>query len=136
MSLCINPDCSNQKNSDDTLFCQSCSSELLLKGRYRTIKELGQGGFGKTYEVRDVRSNTRRVLKILTNNEPKAVELFQREAEVLKMLDSPGIPTVEPNGYFVYFPRDKIFKHRNLPLKHLHQLHNQSLTGISGGSGY
>jgi serine/threonine protein kinase len=55
--------------------------------------------------VSDVRSNTFSVLKVLINNQPKAVELFQREAEVLKMLDHPGIPKVESNNYFIYFPR-------------------------------
>ena len=104
MSLCINPHCS-KSNSDNVLFCQSCGSELLLEGRYRTIKLLGQGGFGKTYEVSDVRSNLPKVLKVLTDNQPKAVELFQREAQVLKILNYPGIPRVEQDGYFVYFPR-------------------------------
>ena len=105
MSLCINPHCSKPDNSDNILFCQSCGSELLLEGRYRATKLLGRGGFGQTYEVSDNRSNTPRVLKILINNQPKAVELFQREAEVLKTLNHPGIPKVEDDDYFVYFPR-------------------------------
>ena len=107
MSLCINPGCSKPENPSNVLFCQNCGSELLLEGRYRTTKLLGQGGFGKTYEVINVRSKTARVLKILINNQPKAVELFQREAEVLKVLDSPGIPKVEQDGYFVYHPRSQ-----------------------------
>ena len=105
MSFCINPNCSKPDNSSNILFCQGCGSELLLEGRYRTIKLLGQGGFGKTYEVNDVHKNTSSVLKILIDNQPKAVELFQREAEVLKILNHPGIPKTEEDGYFVYFPR-------------------------------
>ena len=105
MSICINPHCSKPDNSDKVLFCESCGSELLLEGRYRTTKQLGQGGFGKTYEVNDISGNTQRVLKILINNEPKAVELFQREADVLKMLNHPGIPKVGQDDYFIYFPR-------------------------------
>jgi serine/threonine protein kinase len=105
MSLCINPQCSKPENSDKTLFCQSCGSELLLEGRYRVTQELGEGGFGKTYEVSDVRSSSFSVLKVLIKNQSKAVELFQREAEVLKMLNHPGIPKVEPDNYFIYFPR-------------------------------
>ncbi|MEO0685310.1 MAG: 4-Cys prefix domain-containing protein, partial [Cyanobacteria bacterium J06649_11] len=62
MSLCINPNCSNPGNSDNVLFCQSCGSELLLEGHYRAIKLLGKGGFGRTYEVIDVHSNSQRVL--------------------------------------------------------------------------
>jgi serine/threonine protein kinase len=105
MSLCINPLCQKPENPDNTLFCFGCGSELLLEGRFRVTKELGGGGFGKTYEVYEARSNTNKVLKVLINNHPKAVELFQREAEVLKSLNHPGIPRVESDSYFVYFSR-------------------------------
>ena len=103
--LCINPQCQNTQNPDNTLFCQNCGSELLLQGRYRVKCELGGGGFGKTYELID-RTSEVKVLKVLINNHPKAIELFQREAEVLKILNHPGIPKVEPDGYFVYFPKN------------------------------
>ena len=107
MSLCINPLCQKpEENPDNTLFCLGCGSELLLEGRYRVTKELGGGGFGKTYEVNEARSNTNKVLKVLINNHPKAVELFQREAEVLKSLNHPGIPKVESDSYFTYFSRN------------------------------
>ena len=33
------------------------------------------------------------------------MELFQREGEVLSRLNHPGIPKVEPDGYFTVFPR-------------------------------
>ncbi|MEM7726908.1 MAG: protein kinase [Cyanobacteria bacterium P01_A01_bin.45] len=106
MSICINPHCSKQENSDNELFCHNCGSELLLKGRYKVIKPLGKGGFGATYEVSDSRHSKTKVLKVLINNQPKAVELFKREAEVLKILDHPGIPRVEQNGDFIYLVRN------------------------------
>ena len=106
MSLCINPSCSNTDNRDTQLFCQTCSSELLLEGRYRVMRQLGSGGFGKTYEVSD-RSGPFQVLKVLSNNHPKYVELFQREAQVLARLNHHGIPRVEPNAYFVFLPRNR-----------------------------
>lgn len=106
MSLCINPQCTNPQNPDNILFCQACGSELLLEGCYRVVNILGGGGFGKTFAVNDTRTQTSKVLKILTNNHPKAIELFQREAQVLIHLNHPGIPKVEPNGYFIYFPRN------------------------------
>ncbi|MBD2363798.1 protein kinase [Anabaena minutissima FACHB-250] len=106
MSLCINPSCTQPQNRDDELFCQTCGSELLLKGRYRVMRQLGGGGFGLTFEVNEVRSNTAKVLKVLINTQQKAVDLFQQEAEVLSQLDNPGIPQVEGDGYFVYFPRN------------------------------
>jgi serine/threonine protein kinase len=117
MTLCINPHCPNPQNLDNQVYCLNCGSELLLQGRYRVVKRLGGGGFGKTYEVvSEVKSEAvlrnglpnslGKVLKILTNDHPKAVELFQREADVLSMLNHPGIPHVDEGGYFIYFPRN------------------------------
>lgn len=105
MSICINPICSKINNSDDQLFCQNCSSELLLEGRYRVTRKLGTGGFGKTYEVSD-RQGTTKVLKVLSDNHPKYVQLFQQEAQILTQLDHQGIPQVEPDAYFTFLPRD------------------------------
>jgi eukaryotic-like serine/threonine-protein kinase len=111
MSLCINPNCQAPENPNELVFCQACSSELLLEGRYRVVKQLGGGGFGKTYEVREaarttggVTSGLPQVLKVLINNQPKAVELFQREQDVLSRLHHPGIPRIEADGYFIFFP--------------------------------
>ncbi len=103
MSLCINPSCPKPETPDNLLFCPACGSELLLEGRYRAIRQLGEGGFGKTYEVSDGAKRTAatgdrnmpKVLKLLTNNDAKYVELFQREAEVLSRLNHPGIPQVD-----------------------------------------
>lgn len=103
MSLCINPNCPQANNPDHFLYCQGCGSELLLAGRYRVTRLLSdKGGFGKTYEVAD--KQTVKVLKVLTNNHPHAVKLFQQESEVLSQLDHPGIPKGE--GYFNYFTRN------------------------------
>lgn len=105
MTLCINPRCDQPENSDNAQFCQNCQSSLLLKQRYRATKVLGDGGFGKTYEATDLGMQNK-VIKVLINNSPKAVELFQREAEVLSQLNHPGIPKVEPNSYTVFHPAD------------------------------
>jgi serine/threonine protein kinase len=105
MTLCINPHCPNPQNPDNQAYCLNCGSELLLQGCYRVIKRLGGGGFGKTYEITSTEGFTK-VLKILNNDHPKAVELFQREADVLSMLNHPGIPHVDKAGYFIYFPRN------------------------------
>lgn len=113
MTLCIAPQCSKPDNSDNSVFCQTCGSELLLEGRYRVTKVIGQGGFGKTYEVREVaratgtrNSGIPKVLKVLTDQQPKAVELFTREAQVLSQLRHPGIPQVDTEGHFIFWPRD------------------------------
>ena len=107
MSLCINPSCSQPHNSDDSLFCESCRSELLLEGRYRVTQLRGRGGFGKTYEVRD-RDGQPKILKVLTDNQPKHVELFQREAQLLNQLSHPGIPSADPDAYFTLYPKDQL----------------------------
>lgn len=106
MSLCINPQCQKPNNSSTLLFCQNCGSELLLDGRYRAIRQMGGGGFGKTYEVLDRHSQSQ-VLKVLIRNYPKYVELFQQEAHILSTLNHYGIPKVEEDGYFTYYPRDE-----------------------------
>lgn len=104
MSLCINPRCQNPNNSDNLLHCQNCGSELLLEGRYRVTRLLSdKGGFGDTYEVSD-RSGTLKVLKVLRKDTPKATELFQREAKVLKELSHSGIPQGEED--FVFYPQN------------------------------
>ncbi len=81
---------------------------MLLQGCYRVTRLLSNpnkpSGFGTIYEVED--SNTKKILKILHNTHPKAIELFQQEAQVLSRLQHPGIPTVENDGYFIYFPRN------------------------------
>ena len=105
MSLCINPQCQESHNSDTLLFCKGCGSELLIDGRYRVQSLLGQGGFGLTYEVLDLYSQPR-VLKVLTDNNPKYVELFQQEARVLEITNHPGIPNLDPNGYFTYYSQN------------------------------
>ncbi|WP_044034074.1 4-Cys prefix domain-containing protein, partial [Microcystis aeruginosa] len=52
MSLCLNPDCSHQNTPTDK-FCHKCGSQLLLRERYRALKLIGQGGFGKTFQAID-----------------------------------------------------------------------------------
>jgi len=103
MGLCINPNCPHPKNPDNSHFCNACGSELLLAGRYRVSRLLsGKGGFGRTYEVSQ--GSTTKVLKVLINYQPKAIELFQQEARVLRQLNHPGIP--QGDRYFTFTPRD------------------------------
>lgn len=109
MSLCINPHCQkSQKQIDQgqNLFCDSCGSSLLISDIYRVISKLGHGGFGITYLIDD--AGEQYVLKILHNLDPKAVELFNQEAEVLKKLDHPGIPKVDPSSPFIYHLNNRI----------------------------
>ncbi len=81
---------------------------LILQNRFVVIQKLGEGGFCETFEVDD--QGTRKVLKVLKvprfvdEEYSRTVLLFQREHEVLSELDDPGIPKVEPDGYFTWPP--------------------------------
>jgi Serine/threonine protein kinase len=108
MSQCLNPDCL-QTNSKTT-FCQKCGSKLLLKERYRALKILGQGGFGRTFQAidEDKPSQPYCVIKQFlpqaqgTNNQEKAGELFKQEAIQLEQLGKhQQIPEL-----FAYFIQD------------------------------
>ncbi|NCR19063.1 MAG: protein kinase [Microcystis aeruginosa LL13-03] len=110
---CINPDCSQPEhpsnNNSNTRYCQSCGSQLLLNGQYRVSRLLSDTtGFGIVYEVFE--GFTSKILKVLQekwNNEPKAVELFKREYDVLLELSRQNVTGV-PRGdaYFQYSTRE------------------------------
>lgn len=111
MSYCLNPACSRpDQNLDGTKFCRNCGSKLLLKDRYRAIKPIGQGGFGRTFLAldEDKPSKPRCVIKQFfpqaqgTSNVQKAAELFQQEAMRLDELGThPQIPDL-----LAYFDQD------------------------------
>jgi len=114
MSYCINPKC--PKPSDllnDYHLCRFCGSQLLLQERYRVRRQLGEGSLSKIYEVEDCRDrslrepSTLKILKVLLLNDAIAVALFRQEARVLSQLHHPGIPVVNPDGYFTFFAKDR-----------------------------
>lgn len=98
---CVNPDCAAPyPQRQGNKFCQSCGAPILLHSRYLPLQRLGHGGFAITYIVYDTQTQQEKVLKVLTETNPKAVALFEQEARVLSSLRHPGIPQVEPNSYF------------------------------------
>ncbi|MTJ10276.1 serine/threonine-protein kinase [Anabaena sp. UHCC 0204] len=106
---CLNPDCHNPPVLDTTKFCPNCGVSLvILRNRYRPVKPLGGGGFGKTYLAEDVdKLNEKCVIKQFapqTQNTyalKKAKELFEQEAIQLKDLKHPQIPQLQ-----AYFDED------------------------------
>lgn len=107
MIFCLNPDCQQPHNPDDAAACQHCGSPLLLRGRYRPLKMLGQGGFGRTYLAVDRdRLDTRCAIKQLLPQQlfgshldpgswKKTIELFKHEAmQLSKLGEHPQIPTL------------------------------------------
>lgn len=112
MSLCINPGCRQPNHPDNggSLTCVVCGSNLVLQRRYRVMRLMSSdSGFGRVYEAYE--RNVPKVLKVLKqsyNSNDKVVELFRREAQVLSRLNHPGLPRVEPDGYFLYHPTDSV----------------------------
>lgn len=107
MSYCLHPHCFKPKNPDDVKFCLSCGTKLLLKERYRPIKPIGQGGFGRTFLAvdEDKPSKPPCVIKQFfpqffpqaqgRNTVQKAIELFNQEAVQLDELGQhPQIPAL------------------------------------------
>jgi len=92
------------ENSATNRFCTHCGEPLplpqgqMLLSRYRIVRLLGQGGFGRTYLAEDVTSRQNLVVKEFApqveakDQLQKAKELFEREASVLKKLQHPQIP--------------------------------------------
>jgi serine/threonine protein kinase len=60
-------------------------------GRYRDAVLLGQGGMGAVYRCTDPSLDRFVAVKVLTHREPKYVERFRREAQVLAKILHPNI---------------------------------------------
>src|SRR5215470_13167430 len=60
-------------------------------GRYKNLVLLGSGGMGAVYRATDPTLDRRVAIKVLTHPDPKYVERFRREAQVLAKLAHPSI---------------------------------------------
>jgi serine/threonine protein kinase len=68
--------------------------ETILQGRYRILRQLGQGGMGAVYEAIDQRLDTTVALKETLFTEEKLRRQFEREARLLARLHHPALPRV------------------------------------------
>ncbi|PZO39175.1 MAG: serine/threonine protein kinase [Pseudanabaena frigida] len=104
MSNCLCLAC-NHSNSITTKFCSQCGAKLQIQERYRALKVIGQGGFGKTFLAQDESkpSQPRCVIKQFAfetinpnasqGNLDVAIRLFEQEAKRLDNLGKhPQIP--------------------------------------------
>ncbi len=109
MSYCLNPDCS-AINEPKMRWCQYCRSKLLIGERYRALRPLGRGGFGRTILGCDEAKPSqpfcvlKQFLPVGSNDCAKAFNLFVQEAERLDSLGQhPQIPELlaymEQDGY-------------------------------------
>lgn len=107
---------------------------LVLRNHYAIVRELGHGGFGRTYLAQDQhRFDELCVLKEFSPQVQgsfalkKSQELFEREAEILYKLKHPQIPrfrelfreTIDNKGY-LFFVQDYVegFNYRSLLNQH------------------
>lgn len=96
--------CTHEQNPPQSLFCIHCGEPLVTEERfihqYQVLRVLGQGGMGTTYLAWDkTGSLTGKPITLVLKemnadllSVPKAQELFEREARILKSLNHPGIP--------------------------------------------
>lgn len=106
---CINPSCETRdksKNKDFVVqntgyptFCPYCGAKLQIHNRYNILSCLAAGGFGIVFLTKDAKTGKKIALKQLTHTNPKAISLFQLEADKLKELGKhEQIPT-----FYEYF---------------------------------
>jgi serine/threonine protein kinase len=95
-------------NQDQAELCFVCAAPLhapsrepLLKGRYRILVLVGQGGFGAVYKVEDTQGGNRPLalkeinLRALTAQEAiEATHAFSREVRLLSDLTHPNLPRI------------------------------------------
>ena len=68
--------------------------ETILQGRYRIVRQLGQGGMGAVYEAVDTRLDTTVALKETLFSDERLRKQFEREARLLARLHHPALPRV------------------------------------------
>jgi eukaryotic-like serine/threonine-protein kinase len=90
--------------------------ETILQGRYRIVRQLGQGGMGAVYEAVDQRLDTTVALKETLFADERLRRQFEREARLLARLHHPALPRVsdhfsEGDGQFLvmqFIPGDDL----------------------------
>jgi len=92
--------------------------ETILQGRYRIVRQLGQGGMGAVYEAIDQRLDTTVALKETLFSDERLRKQFEREARLLARLHHPALPRVsdhfaEGDGQFLvmqFIPGDDLME--------------------------
>src|SRR6185503_15494573 len=94
------------------------SPETILQGRYRIVRQLGQGGIGPVYKALDQRLDTIVALKETLFADERLRKQFEREARLLARLHHQALPRVsdhfnEGDGQFLvmqFVPGEDLFE--------------------------
>src|SRR5580698_9898540 len=115
-----------------------------LKGHYKIIRPLGQGGMGVVYEAEDQKLGRSVAIKLLpesTRQDPAALDRFWREARTASSLNHPGICTIHElnesgDQPFIVMELlegqslDKLYYHRPMPYPKLLDLGVQAADAL------
>jgi eukaryotic-like serine/threonine-protein kinase len=101
---------------DRGVYLLMLTPETILQGRYRIVRQLGQGGMGAVYEAIDQRLDTTVALKETLFADERLRKQFEREARLLARLHHPALPRVsdhfsEGDGQFLvmqFIPGDDL----------------------------
>src|SRR6266404_1854350 len=113
-------------------------------GRYRDPVMLGSGGMGAVYRATDPSLNRYVAIKVLTQRDPRYVERFRREAQVLAKIRHPSIiqiyeivgsdeDTSDPYIVMEYFegkPLDALLKEGPVPGPAVANILRQTAEGL------
>lgn len=136
VTVSVPQSCTHENNPPDSIFCIHCGQPLVDEerfiGPYQILRILGKGGMGTTYLVWNKNKTIKGapfllVLKEMNANMariPKARELFEREARVLKSLTHPNIPK-----YYDFFVEDN---HKYLVMELIHGPNLEQFTNSRG----
>lgn len=105
MSYCINPSCLNRVNLNEPKYCHNCGSALIINERYSIVKplrKLNQHHYTEVFEVDNL--GTTKILKVLTSERHRLVDLFKQEADILRKLSHLDVPRVDT--FFPFSLRD------------------------------
>ncbi len=110
MSYCLHSTCLHLQNPQDVSYCLNCGSKLLWQNRYRALKLIGQGGFGRTFLAVDESQPSQPLCAIKQffsqaqsqNNQSKAEQLpYQEALQLTRLGEHPQIPEL-----LAYFKQD------------------------------
>lgn len=91
---CINPQCPHPVNDEARDCCQGCQAQLRLGGRFRPVKLLGQGGFGRTFLAWDEAPSPPRrcVIKQIIRAQAARDRIWQEAERLVQLGQHPQIP--------------------------------------------